>query len=69
MDNVLHAIGRIATTIVTNLVELHFGRPFFEISSNTKDTEQTSSAEMLSICNSSMAAKNSQKVKLKIQII
>lgn len=57
----LHAIGRISTAVNTNLVELNFVEPFFGNSSNTKDAEQNSNADILSICNSSMAAKSTKK--------
>lgn len=58
---ILHAIGRIRIVANTSLVELNFVEPFFGNSSNTKDTEQNSNADILSICNSSMAAKSTKE--------
>lgn len=58
---ILHAIGRIRTVANTSLVELNFVEPFFGNSSNTKDSEQNSNADILSICNSSMAAKSTKE--------
>lgn len=58
---ILHAIGRIRTVANTSLVELNFVEPFFGNSSNIKATEQNSNADILSICNSSMAAKSTKE--------